>query len=185
MATVSRSFSMSLWAWVTAMMTVGILLIATASTEEKLDICKRAGADQLLNYKEVDFVSAVKEATEGRGADVIYDPVGGDVFDKSSKCINFGGRLLVIGFASGRIPEIAANRILLKNISIVGVHWQAYHQRDPDTIRDTHQRLLELHQSGKIKPILFGNFEMAELPDALSAIAERRSWGKIVVRNQK
>lgn len=164
---------------------LGAKVIATASTEEKLDICRRAGADQVLNYREVDFVSAVKEATGGRGADVIYDPVGGDVFDKSSKCINFGGRLLVIGFASGRIPEIAANRILLKNISIVGVHWQAYHQRDPATIQDTHQRLLELHQSGKIKPILFGNFDMPALPDALAAIAERRSWGKIVVRNQK
>jgi NADPH2:quinone reductase len=164
---------------------LGATVIATASTEEKLEVCKRAGADQVIPYRDVDFVSAVKEATDGRGADVIYDPVGGDVFDKSSKCIAFGGRLLVIGFASGRIPEITANRILLKNISIVGLHWGAYYQHDPETVTRTHEKLLELHRDGKIKPILFGNFTMPELPEALAAIAERRSWGKIVVRNQK
>ncbi len=120
---------------------------------------------------------------EGRGADVIYDPVGGDVFDKSIRCLAFSGRLLVIGFASGRIPEITANRILLKNISIVGLHWGAYYQYAPAMVHDTHERLLELYQEGKIKPILFGEYGMKDLLDALGAIAERRSWGKIVVSN--
>ncbi len=160
---------------------LGAEVIATASTEEKLAIAKQAGADHLVNYRETDFVEAVKEITDGKGADVTYDPVGGDVFDKSCKCIAFGGRLLVIGFASGRIPEITANRILLKNISIVGLHWGEYYKHQPQLVHDTHERLLELHQEGKIKPILFGDWQMKDLPEALSAIAERRSWGKIVV----
>ena len=164
---------------------MGAKVIATASSEEKLSICKRAGADHLINYREDDFVAAVKELTEGKGADVIYDPVGGDVFDKSSKCIAFGGRLLVIGFASGRIPEITANRILLKNISIVGLHWGAYYQHSPELVQDTHERLLDLHQEGKIKPILFGDYGISDLPEALAAIAERRSWGKIVVKSDR
>lgn len=164
---------------------LGATVIATASSAEKLAICKQAGADHLINYRDQDFVAVVKELTEGRGADVIYDPVGGDVFDKSSKCITFGGRLLVIGFASGRIPEITANRILLKNISIVGLHWGAYYQHKPALVQETHERLLELYQEGKIKPILFGDYGISELPDALAAIAERRSWGKIVVQGNR
>ncbi len=164
---------------------LGATVIATASSEEKLAICKRAGADHLINYQEDDFVSVVKELTDGNGAGVIYDPVGGDVFDKSSKCIAFGGRLLVIGFASGRIPEIAANRILLKNISVVGLHWGAYYQHDPELVQSTHERLLELHQEGKIEPIHFGDYGISDLPDALAAIAERRSWGKIVVQSDR
>ena len=164
---------------------LGATVIATASSEEKLAIAKRAGADHLINYREDDFVSAVKKLTEGKGADVIYDPVGGDVFDKSSKCIAFGGRLLVIGFASGRIPEITANRILLKNISIVGLHWGAYYHHSPELVQDTHERLLALHQEGKIEPILFGDYGISDLPEALAAIAERRSWGKIVVQSDR
>ena len=162
---------------------LGARVIATASSQAKLDICEQAGADHLINYREEDFVSQVQGLTDGKGADVIYDPVGGDVFDKSSKCIAFGGRLLVIGFASGRIPEITANRILLKNISIVGLHWGAYYQYAPQVVDQVHDKLIGLYQAGSIKPILFGDFSMEELPSALAAIDERRSWGKIVVRN--
>lgn len=162
---------------------MGATVIATASSSEKLEVCKQAGADHLINYRESDFVAEVKSITGGEGADVIYDPVGGDVFDKSSKCIAFSGRLLVIGFASGRIPEIAANRILLKNISVVGLHWGNYYQKAPELVSETHEQLLDLYKAKLISPILFGNYNMSELPKALAAIAERRSWGKIVVRH--
>ncbi|MBL4633387.1 MAG: NADPH:quinone oxidoreductase family protein [Kofleriaceae bacterium] len=161
---------------------LGATVIATASTSEKLEVCKRAGADHLINYRENDFVAEVKSLTDGAGADVIYDPVGGDVFDKSSKCIAFSGRLLVIGFASGRIPEIAANRILLKNISIVGLHWGNYYQKAPHLVAETHEKLLALYEAGSISPIRFGEYNMDQLPEAQAAIAERRSFGKVVVR---
>lgn len=163
---------------------LGARVIATASSAEKLEICKRAGADELINYKETDFVEAVKQLTGGEGADVIYDPVGGDVFDKSSKCIAFGGRLLVIGFASGRIPEISANRILLKNISIVGLHWGNYYAKAPELVQQTHLRVLELYKANKIHPLICSQGAMETLPEALGQIAERRSWGKLVVVNQ-
>ncbi len=163
---------------------LGATVIATASSEEKLEVCRRAGADVLINYKATDFVSAVKEETSGRGADVIYDPVGGDVFDQSSRCIAFGGRLLVIGFASGRIPEIAANRILLKNISVVGLHWGNYYKRAPELVHKTHERILALYESQKIRPLICAERAMGQLPEALAQIAERRSWGKLVVVNQ-
>jgi NADPH2:quinone reductase len=164
---------------------LGARVIATASSKDKLEVCQQAGADDLINYRDEDFVAVVKQLTGGKGADVIYDPVGGDVFDQSSKCIAFGGRLLVIGFASGRIPEITANRILLKNISVVGLHWGAYYEHAPAMVQDTHLRLLELYQEGKIRPILFGDLGMSDLPEALAAIAERRSWGKIVVQTDR
>ncbi|MCP4446378.1 MAG: NADPH:quinone oxidoreductase family protein [Myxococcales bacterium] len=163
---------------------LGARVIATASSAEKLEVCKRAGADELINYKETDFVEAVKDLTDGEGADVIYDPVGGDVFDKSSRCIAFAGRLLVIGFASGRIPGIAANRILLKNISIVGLHWVNYNIKAPELVQRTHLRILELYRNKKIRPLICSERPMTELPEALAQVAERRSWGKLVVVNQ-
>lgn len=159
---------------------LGARVLATASSPEKLAVCKEAGADELINYREGDFASAVKALTGGRGADVIYDPVGGDVFDQSTRCIAFSGRLLVIGFASGRIPEIAANRILLKNMSVVGLHWGNYYREEPEAVVACHQALLKLYDAGKIRPMIGGHFDFDALPEALEAIDKRRSWGKLV-----
>ena len=161
---------------------LGGTVIATAGSDDKLEICRQAGADVVINYKDDDFVAAVQKATAGRGADVIYDPVGGDVFDKSLKCIAWEGRLLVIGFASGRIPEIAANKILLKNISIVGLFWGAYQFHAPDMFREAHEALCRLYTEGKIKPVVWKAFPLAELPDALAALESRASYGKVVVK---
>jgi len=124
----------------------------------------------------------VQEVTTGKGADVIYDPVGGDVFDKSLKCIAWEGRLLVIGFASGRIPEVPANRILLKNISIVGLYWGAYQHHAPEKIHAAHGALCRLYSEGKIAPVVWKTFPLAELPAALESLESRASYGKIVVR---
>ena len=159
---------------------LGARVIATAGTAEKLDVARQAGADVLVNYRTEDWVARVKEVTGG-GADVIYDPVGGDVFDGSSKCIAFEGRLLVIGFAGGRIPEIAANRILLKNISVVGVHWGLYQERGSPLVDRWMADLLALVERGAVRPVVWKTFPLAQAAQALAAIAARESYGKVVL----
>jgi NADPH2:quinone reductase len=131
---------------------LGARVIATAGGPEKLEIARRAGADVVIDYASADWVDAVKQATEGRGADVVYDSVGGDVTDGSLKCIAWNGRLLVIGFASGRIPEVKLNRVLLKNISLVGLHWGAHAMYEPARIGETFDALFALLAEGKIRP---------------------------------
>lgn len=160
---------------------LGATVIATAGTDDKLEVCRRAGADHVINYREEDFVERVRAITDGRGADVIYDPVGGDVFDASTKCLAFSGRLLVIGFASGRIPSIACNRVLLKNISIVGLHWNNYRFHEPGKFHECHERLCELYARGAIEPVIYRDYPMTELPEALAAIEGRASYGKVIV----
>ena len=161
---------------------LGATVIATAGSNKKLQVCRDCGADHAINYSEEDFVPKVKELTGGRGADVIYDPVGGDVFDKSSKCIAWEGRLLVIGFASGRIPSVAANRILLKNCAYVGVFWGAYQFHNPALIARNHDILCGLYAEGKIRPVIYKEYPLKELPAALDAIESRTSYGKIIIR---
>ena len=115
----------------------------------------------------------MKRITNGRGADVIYDPVGGEVFDGSMKCIAWNGRLLVIGFAGGVIPEVKANRILLKNISVVGLHWGAYAQHQPERIPEVFAGLAKLYDAGHVRPVIFGTYGLDEVPQALEALAGR------------
>jgi NADPH2:quinone reductase len=160
---------------------LGATVIATASSAEKLDICRQSGAHHAINYQKEDFVEAVTEITQGKGADVIYDPVGGDVFDMSTKCIAFEGRLIVIGFASGRIPEIAANRILLKNISVMGLLWGSYKLHNPQSIADTQNSLYEFYSQNKIKPVIYRSFPLNDLPEALELLESRRSYGKMIL----
>jgi NADPH2:quinone reductase len=159
---------------------LGARVLATAGTPEKLEVARQAGADVLIDYRTEDWVARVKEVT-GAGADVVYDPVGGDVFDGSSKCIAFEGRLLVIGFAGGRIPEIAANRILLKNISVVGVHWGLYQERGSPLVERWMEELLDLVARGQLRPVISKRFPLAQAAEALAAIASRESYGKIVL----
>jgi len=161
---------------------LGARVIATAGGPEKLEIAKRAGADVAIDYASGDWVEAVKQATAGRGADVIYDSVGGDVTDGSLKCIAWNGRLLVIGFASGRIPEVKLNRVLLKNISLVGLHWGAHAMYEPARIGETFDALFGLLAAGKIRPLVYKTYGLDELPEALAALGSRRSWGKVIVR---
>lgn len=160
----------------------GATVIATASSPEKLEVCKQCGADHVINYTTEDFVEKVKSITDGKGADVIYDPVGGDVFDQSTKCINWDGRLLVIGFTSGRIPAIAVNRVLLKNISIVGLHWGQYRVHDPELIEETQKTLYFAYGMGKIKPVIWKSYSLSELPAAMEAMERRECYGKVVLK---
>lgn len=160
---------------------LGARVLATAGSAEKLAIALQHGADQAFDYNDASWVEHVKEATGGRGADVIYDPVGGDIFDLSTKCIAFGGRLLVIGFASGRIPTIEVNRILLKNIAIIGLHWGAYRQYDPGKIPQAMQALFELYDQGKVFPLVSSTYPLEQAAKAIDEIASRRSVGKVLL----
>jgi len=159
----------------------GARVIATAGSEGKLAFARRQGAEFALDYRGAGWVDRVKELTGGRGAGVIYDPVGGDVFDLSTKCIAQDGRLLVIGFASGRIPSIAANRILLRNISVVGAFWGGHVGAHPGYSAATQQALEGLWREGKVHPEVTATWPLEELPQAMRALTERRVLGKAVV----
>lgn len=161
---------------------LGARVIATAGSAEKLHIALEAGADIAVDYSEEDFVQRVKEFTGGLGADVIYDSVGGDVTDRSLKCIAWNGRLLVIGFAGGTIPSIAANRILLKNIAVVGLHWGAYAKHEPQRVPETFAALFRLYEEKKIRPIVYRTYPLEEAPAALAALGSRKTHGKVVLR---
>jgi NADPH2:quinone reductase len=159
----------------------GARVIATAGSPDKLDFARRQGAEYVLDYRDATWVDEVKYLTGGRGADVIYDPVGGDVFDLSSKCIAPYGRLLVIGFAAGRIPSIAANRILLKNMSVVGAFWGGHVKMNPGYTATTQSALERLWVQGKLSPEISHSWPLAELPAAMQALAERKVLGKAVL----
>ncbi len=159
----------------------GARVIATAGGAHKVAVCRALGADVAVDYHGEDFVAAVKEATRGRGADVVYDPVGGDVFDKSTKCIAFEGRILVIGFTSGRIPEARANHMLVKNYGVLGVHWGLYPEKDPAAVAAAQADIYRLYAEGKVKPLVSERVPMAQAPAAMAKVASRGSTGKIVL----
>jgi NADPH2:quinone reductase len=161
---------------------LGAKVIATAGSSEKLEICRQCGAEYLINYRSENFVEKVNDITEGKGADVIYDPVGGDVFDQSTRCIAWEGRILVIGFSSGRIPEIRTNKVLLKNMSVIGLWWGNYRLHNPQLIEETQQRLYQLYSEGAIKPVIHSSVGFKDLPQALELIENRKSYGKVVIK---
>jgi NADPH2:quinone reductase len=156
---------------------LGARVIATAGSEAKLDFCRSQGAGHVLSYSDAGWVDRVKQITGGRGADAIYDPVGADIFDLSTKCIAPEGRLLVVGFAGGRIPSIQANRILLKDISIVGVHWGAYTHEHPEYLASAQQAL----EAMRIRPVVGKRYRLEQAPAALRELAERKIIGKAVL----
>lgn len=159
----------------------GARVIATAGSPEKVALCRELGADEAVDYSRQDFVEEVKAFTGGRGANVIYDPVGGDVFDRSTKCIAFEGRLVVVGFTSGRIPEARANHVLVKNYAVVGLHWGLYQQVAPHLITQATDDLFALYEAGKIRPHISRRFALDEAPAALAEVTGRRSTGKVVL----
>jgi NADPH2:quinone reductase len=144
-------------------------------------VIRDSGADIALNYQGEDFVEVDKRETGGRGADIIYDPVGGEVGERSTKCIAFEGRLLVVGFTSGKFPAFASNHILIKNYSVVGLHWGAYRQHDPQKIEQVWNELFALYEAGKLKPIIGARYPMERAADAMKHLASRNAVGKIVL----
>lgn len=161
--------------------TMGATVIATASSRDKLAIAKDHGAHHVINYREERFRDRVKALTDDRGADVIFDPVGGEVFDESVRCINWEGRILVIGFASGSIPRLPVNLTLVKNMSVVGVYWGAYRKRDADVLRHSWRELLEWHSQGMLSPHVSATYPLEQAPEALASLMARRATGKVVV----
>jgi NADPH:quinone reductase len=160
----------------------GARVLATAGGADKVEVCRKLGATRAIDYQAEDFVAVVKEATGGRGADVIVDPVGGDVFDRSLRCIAWEGRLVVVGFTSGRIPSPPANLVLLKNISVVGIAWGAYVKHEPELFGSTHADLLRLYAQGKVDPLLHSVLPLEEAPRGLADLTSRRTVGKAVIR---
>ena len=160
---------------------LGATVIAAASSDEKLALAAAHGADHLVNYRSEDLRERVKALTGGRGADVIYDPVGGGVFDASMRCIAPGGRLLVIGFASGRIAEARTNIVLLKEISVVGVAWGSFAHRDSAANRAYFTVLLRWYEAGALRPLVSRRLPLADAPAALDAFRSRSVVGKQVL----
>jgi NADPH2:quinone reductase len=161
----------------------GARVIATAGGKAKLEVCREAGAEEAIDYRQEDFIERVRAITGGRGADVIYDPVGGDVFDGSTRCIAWEGRLLTMGFAGGRIPEIALNRVLLRNIDVIGVEWPGYYSHKREAIVEAQEDIWAGYREGGLRPVVWKTLRLEQVPEALEAIESRESYGKIVIEN--
>lgn len=160
----------------------GARVIATAGGPRKVQACLALGAEVAVDYQKDDFVAAVKSATEGRGADVVFDPVGGEVFDKSTKCIAFEGRIVVIGFTSGTFPVVKANHVLVKNYAVVGLHWGAYNLHDPAAIVAAQAALYRLYEEGAVRPLIGDALPLSQAPEALRRVTSRGSVGKVLLR---
>ncbi|MCY4190005.1 MAG: NADPH:quinone oxidoreductase family protein [Rhodospirillaceae bacterium] len=160
---------------------IGARVIGTARGQEKLAIAQANGAEETIDYSEEDVRQRVLDITDGKGANVIYDPVGGDMFDISLRCIAWEGRLLVIGFATGRIPQAPANYLLLKNAAAVGVFWGAYMKKDPSVIVRSFEELMGWYDEGLLSPHISATFDLEETPAAMEMLLARKSTGKIVV----
>ncbi|OSC76110.1 alcohol dehydrogenase [Streptomyces sp. BF-3] len=159
----------------------GAKVIGVVGGPDKAGVARELGCDLVIDRRSEDIVAAVKEATGGRGADVVYDPVGGDAYTKSTKCIAFEGRILVVGFASGVIPTPALNHALVKNYSVVGLHWGLYNTKDPAAVRACHEELTKLAEQGIVKPLISERVAMADAAGAVQRVAEGTSTGRIVV----
>jgi len=160
---------------------MGAKVIACAGGPEKLEIARQHGADHLIDYSREDIRERVKAITGGRGADVVYDPVGGDAFDASLRSIAWGGRIVVIGFASGRIPQAPANILLVKNIDVIGFYWGSYQGRRPELLRDSYAQLLRWFEEGKVRPHISAKLDLNDVARAMDLLRQRKSTGKVVL----
>lgn len=160
---------------------MGAKVIAAASSAEKLEAARKAGADELINYSTQDLRERLKEINGKAGVDVVYDPVGGDLFEAALRSTGWNGRALVIGFAGGDIPKIPVNLPLLKGSAIIGVFWGAFRMREPDADQENFCQLFEWYEAGKIKPVVSKRYDLEEAPQALRDLMERRVIGKVVL----
>lgn len=145
-------------------------------------MAKAAGADELINYSETSLKDEIKRLTDGQGADVIYDPVGGDLFDQAIRAIAWNGRLLVVGFASGRIPELSVNLALLKGAAVLGVFWGSFAQRQPQDNAANFQQLFAWFAEGKLKPLVSQVYPLSNAAQAINDLGQRKAVGKVVVQ---
>lgn len=160
---------------------LGARVIAAAGSDEKLAVCRDQGADHVIDYRNEDLVERVKAITDGRCADVIYDPVGGPLFEQTKRCIAWEGRLLIIGFAGGSIPKIECNRMLLKNMAVMGLAWGGWIARDPARGRACQEHLYDLLRIGAIDPVVYRTLPFDAVFEGLGLIESREVYGKVVI----
>jgi NADPH2:quinone reductase len=158
----------------------GAYVIGVVGGPQKAKVAQALGADVVVDRYAEDFVEVVKDVTRGRGADVVYDPVGGDAYQRSTKCIAFEGRLLVVGFAGGQIQSAALNHVLVKNYSIVGLHWGLYTKKDPALVRLCHAELSRLAADGVAKPLVSERLALDAVADGLQRLADGTTAGRVV-----
>jgi NADPH2:quinone reductase len=160
---------------------LGAKVIAAASSASKLKVCKEKGADEVIDYSQEDVKARIKELTGEKGVDVVYDPIGGHLAEQALRAMAWKGRYLVVGFASGTIPQFAANLALLKGCSIVGVFWGSFSEREPDKNNSNIQQLLKWIAEGKIKQHIYKEYPLQQAPQALQDMADRKVIGKAVI----
>lgn len=160
---------------------MGARVIAVASSDEKLTLTRQYGADETINSTSEDVRERLKALTGGKGADVIYDPVGGELFEAGLRAINFDGRILTVGYAGGTIPQIPANILLVKSADVLGVHWGACLKKRPKVIAESFRLLMEMYGAGKLKPHVGERFPFEKAADALRHVASRKAQGKVII----
>ncbi|MFC0032314.1 NADPH:quinone oxidoreductase family protein [Micromonospora chaiyaphumensis] len=158
----------------------GARVIGVVGGPEKAAVARALGADVVVDRRAEDFVEVVKAETGGRGADVVYDPVGGDTYQRSTKCVAFEGRILVVGFAGGRIQSPALNHALVKNYSIVGLHWGLYHRHDPAAVAECHDALTALAAEGAVRPLVSERLPLGEVAEGVQRLADGSTVGRVV-----
>lgn len=161
---------------------MGAQVIAAASTDEKLALCKEYGADETINYSTQDLKTTIKEITEGKGVDLVYDPVGGSYSEAALRGVARNGRFLVVGFAAGDIPKIPLNLPLLKEAAIVGVFWGAFAMKNPQANMQNSMTLMQWHAEGKLKPHIHAIYDLADTSKALEEMTNRKVKGKLIVK---
>jgi NADPH2:quinone reductase len=160
---------------------LGATVIASAAGPERVAVAAAHGADYLIDTKSEDIRERVRELTDGRGVDVVYDPVGGEGFDKSLRSIAWGARLLVIGFAGGATPQIPANLLLVKNCAAIGLYWGSYRRHAPQLVAESFRELFSWCEDGKLRPLVSQRFPLERAAEALTLLANRRATGKLVL----
>lgn len=160
---------------------LGATVIATAGERDKLAVAQAHGADHLIDYRSENIRDRVREICSGGGADVVFDPVGGTAFEASLRCVNWGARLIVVGFAGGQVPQVPANILLVKNIAAIGFYWGSYRQRAPMLLAGQFRELFEWWRDGRVNPLVSHRYGLAEAATALTLLRERKSTGKVVL----
>ena len=163
---------------------IGATVIAAAGNKDKLLTAKNCGADHLIDYSQEDIRERVKQLTDGRGANCVFDPVGGPSFDVSLRATAQMGRILIVGFASNTIPQVPANILLVKNISLIGYFWGAHRTLAPDLIKNSFAELLELYDNGNLRPHISHTFDLSKAADAMLMLKSRSSTGKVVLTTE-
>jgi NADPH:quinone reductase len=159
----------------------GANVVATAGGADKVALCRDLGADIVVDYHADDFVDVVNAFTDGRGADIVFDPVGGDTFVRSTKCIAWEGHLIVVGAAGGRYAEARTNHVMVKNYTVSGLNWGGYRTRHPELVRQAHDQLMAMRDQGLVSPVVSKVVELDRVPEALASLTSGRTTGKVVV----